>query len=151
MGTRSLTTIRSRWSDKDEYQTHAHIYVHWDGYPSGHGANLAEFLDGMTIVNGIGSKMPDRYANGPGRFASQLVAYLQEKGSNPDLMPHTVEECGQEYHYLIDVDNFTGPITVTVFEGPMTAFGFGGADCKNVAFSGAVPEYLAWLQTANVE
>ena len=29
------------------------LYCHWDGYPSGFGAELADFFKGITVVNGF--------------------------------------------------------------------------------------------------
>jgi len=149
MGTRSITSIRSKWDDGD-WTTVAWIYRHYDGYLSVHGQWLADFLDGLVMVNGIGSEMPPRYANGPGQLAAQIVAKLQEDGHDPDLVAVDAV-CGQEYHYQIDVQYDCGnehPMTITVFDGPMTAFGMGGEDCTNVAFTGDVEAYKAYVQAA---
>lgn len=145
MGTRSFTTIRSRSNNTVDYSTHAVIYRHWAGYLSGQGRLLFEFLDGLAVINGIPSNPPPRFANGPGRLAAQFVAKMQEEGTDPNLFP-AVCDCGQEFHYQVDVDYFTGGgIIVTVFDGPVTAFGAGGEDCTNLIFKGTVAEYGTFL------
>ncbi len=48
MGTRALTFVY-------EGETPIiNLYRQYDGYPAGHGAELAEFLEGYTVVNGFG-------------------------------------------------------------------------------------------------
>lgn len=146
MGTRCITEVKGRWAGRKDWNTHAVIYRHWDGYLTGHGRWLADFLDGMHVVNSIPSNTPTKHANGPGRLAAQIVAELQKDGHEPDLMDG-VCDCGQEYHYLIEVDYSMsgGSINLKVFDGPMTAFGFGGQDCTNEIFSGTVEQFVAFI------
>lgn len=149
MGTRCLTVVRSRQGN-DPFEVHAVIYRHWDGYPEGHGKWLLDFLDGMHIVNGIGGGMPAKYARGPGRLAAQLVSKLQQEGHEPGLLPG-IASCGQEFQYHVDVtmnwglNGDAGTIEITVFNGPMTAFGLGGDECTNQIFKGTVSEYAEFL------
>lgn len=145
MGTRSLTTIRSRW-EGDDWANNAVIYRHWDGYLENHGRYLYEFLNGLEVINGVTANPPNRYANGPGRLAAQLVAQMQADGHDPVLYSE-VRPLGQEYHYQIDVDFGPdgGAITMTVFGGPMTAFGGGGEKCTDEIFRGTVHEYGEFL------
>lgn len=72
MGTRSLTIV------KDEGDTLMVMYRQMDGYPGGHGAELAEFLRGMHIVNGISLAEERRIANGMGCLAAQIVARFKD-------------------------------------------------------------------------
>ena len=57
MGTRSLTTFVETYKDnsgkkvKNEIVT---MYRQYDGYMEGHGKDLADFLAGGKLVNGIG-------------------------------------------------------------------------------------------------
>lgn len=151
MGTRCITEVRSKW-DSNEWETHAVIYRHWDGYLSEHGTWLYNFLNGMKIVNGIGGDMPPKFANGPGRLAAMIVTQLQIDEYDPDLLP-SVSDVGQEYHYRIDVECGAGggDIIVTVFDGPMTAFGFGGENCNNQIFKGTVEEFGKFLEEKETE
>ena len=65
MGTRSLTYVEESWetsvADEDNnnkvYETKQNIlcmYRQHDGYLDGHGLELAKYLQGFNIVNGIG-------------------------------------------------------------------------------------------------
>ncbi len=147
MGTRCITEIRSRWEGKEEYKQLAVIYRHWDGYLSGHGQDLFNFLDSVKIINGIRGNEKGRFANGPGRLAAMLVYDLHKDGHNPDLIG-SVQDCGQEYHYVIDVDygREGGTVSITVYDGPMTAFGLGGEDCTNKIFNGSIKEYGEFIK-----
>ena len=148
MGTRCITVVRSRWESQD-WTTNAVIYRHWDGYPESHGQWLYDFLDGLAIVNGVGSDTPKKHANGPGRLAAQLVTRLQEDGHDPDILGCDVAEVGQEYEYRINVayGNRGGTIELEVFDGPMTFFGVGGDQCTELLFKGTVEEWGTWLNT----
>lgn len=53
MGTRSIVTFKSEW-DGEEICA---IYRQFDGYPEGRGKELANFLDGYRIGNGIAIKI----------------------------------------------------------------------------------------------
>ena len=48
MGTRSLTKIYN-----EENKILITMYRQMDGYPSGHGVELTDFLDGFQVVNGL--------------------------------------------------------------------------------------------------
>lgn len=148
MSTRSITTVRSKWTGEKDWETHANIYRHHDGYLEGQGAWLFEFLNGLKIINGIPGNPPPRYANGPGRLAAQLVAALQDDDHSPDLLASENPNAGQEYHYRIDVEFGPngGTIKVAVFNGPMTFFGSGGEACTNLIFEGTVEEYGQFLK-----
>jgi hypothetical protein len=104
MGTRSLTHIKDDvWEDGQQPgPTIVTIYRQMDGYPSGHGKELAKFLAGRTIVNGFGSGTPGKASNGMGCLAATLVGHL--KGDSIGgiyLYPPDSEDCGEEYIYTI--------------------------------------------------
>lgn len=133
MGTRSLTHIM------DDGKPLVTIYRQFDGYPSGHGQDLADFLEGLTVVNGIGSR-ERKIANGMGCLAAQLVGHLkaesaksayQPNGPQPGdiagnvyIYPAGIEGCGEEYVYTVsmpgeaptDFGNPTGPVELTVHD-----------------------------------
>ena len=58
MGTRSLTSIISTYTDTKKNKKVSTkliiMYRQFDGYPSGMGADLVEFLHGSKVVNGLG-------------------------------------------------------------------------------------------------
>ena len=97
MGTRSLTFVY------DEDKTLLNLYRQYDGYPTGHGAELAEFLNGFTIVNGFG-EVRQKIANGMGCLAAQLVAHFKESVGGFYIHAVTDTNCGQDYEYHIYQD-----------------------------------------------
>lgn len=55
------------------------FYRHHDGYPKGHGRDLANFLSGKNLVNGIGINFePAKDFNRAGTMAVKLMNYIQD-------------------------------------------------------------------------
>ena len=146
MGTRSLTSVYdTTWSDEPRHKMT--FYRHWDGYPEAHGADIAKFLDGVILGNGIPHPKPKKFANGTGRLATQLLCFINSEGHDPDLVSEGAI-MGQQYHYVITGHANNGTIDVKIYDGPMTAFGCGGEDCTNVIFEGSADEYQTWIKAA---
>jgi len=85
MGTRSLTRVIPRQEGLSFSEGHNHVeksvinmYRQYDGYPKGHGIDLAEFLDDFTVVNGLSIPRPTKVANGTGCLAAQLVQHFKD-------------------------------------------------------------------------
>jgi hypothetical protein len=76
------------------------IYHHHDGYPSGLGVRLAEFLDGYNVVNGLSMNMDGPIANGMGCLAAQTVSFLKEGPGNVYLYK-PYERGWEDYEYFI--------------------------------------------------
>lgn len=98
MGTRCLTRVIPRqkglsYSDGHLYpeKSVVNIYRQYDGYPEGHGVDLAEFLSDLEVVNGLSSESSYTVANGPGCLAALLVAYFKDGPGNIYL-----EQCNGE-------------------------------------------------------
>jgi len=77
MATRSLIRFARR-EDGVSFSEHpekveVQVYKHWDGYPSGHPTQLANWLVNKKIVNGLGLN-PINVANGLGCLAAQYIA-----------------------------------------------------------------------------
>ena len=77
MSTRSLVRFAAReegvsFSEHPE-RVEVQVYKHYDGYPSGHPTDLAEFLKDFKIVNGL-VQGTYKVANGLGCLAAQYVA-----------------------------------------------------------------------------
>ena len=94
MGTRCLTYVYEGNSPL------VCLYRQFDGYPSGHGAELGDFLKGIQLGNGIAGK-PEMgtFANGMGCLAAQLIAHF--KKSVGGFYIHLVTDSGgvdYEYH-----------------------------------------------------
>ena len=70
MGTRSNTVVINAGVKI------LNLYRQFEGYPSGHGAELAAFLAPLTMVNGYGPGAVNQ-ANGMGCLAAQLVAHFK--------------------------------------------------------------------------
>jgi hypothetical protein len=98
MGTRSLTYVYD-----DENTPVVCMYRQYDGYPSGHGAELAEFLGSFeAITNGISGGEERKTANGMCCLAAQLVAEFKTEVGGVYLMPCKVkQDCGQDYEYHV--------------------------------------------------
>ena len=95
MGTGCLTVMYD--TSKSEI---AVMYRQFDGYPEGHGQELADFLNGFEIVNGI-SEEREKMANGGGCLAAQIVAHFKDSVGGFYLHPAGTRECGEEYIYHV--------------------------------------------------
>jgi hypothetical protein len=95
MGTRSLTYVF------DNETPVVCMYRQFDGYPSGHGAELAGFLDGFEIVNGYGEVKP-KLANGMGCLAAQMIAFFKVGVGGFYLEPVELgQDFCQDYEYHV--------------------------------------------------
>jgi len=130
MGTRSLTRVIDK--DNQEYVT---IYRQFDGYPEGHGLQLAKFLEGRKIVNGIPVKATDIMSNGPGDLAAQLVAFLKDEFpvGGIYIYPAGSNDCWQEFEYNIHIEEGKEPIIKVL-------------DLNDQVFAGNVEEFYKWQE-----
>lgn len=128
MGTRCLTVI------KDENDEEIVVmYRQMDGYPSGHGKDLKEFLDGFYIVNGITNKDNEKAANGMSCLAGQIIAHFKtgigsfyiEKAGSRDMDEEyiytvycDVNPVRQKDFLNIKVENFEN----VIYDGPVSTF-----------------------------
>ena len=114
MGTRSLTFVFESYKDGDV--PILCLYRQYDGYPEGHGAELAQFLSGFTVVNGLGAKTDRKIANGVGCLAAQMVAHFKtEAGQFYIHAPIEGRDDGQDYEYhvyqnKVRVKNYSGEV-----------------------------------------
>ena len=117
MGTRSLTFVY------DGDVPVINIYRQYDGYPSGHGHELAQFLDSKTIVNGFG-KQNSFEANGMGCLAAQLIVQLKHGVGGIYIYPVSSTDCFQDYEYHVYEDKVVvKDPTAVIFEGTWEEFG----------------------------
>jgi hypothetical protein len=112
MGTRSLTYVEESWetcvADEDnnnevhkETQNILCMYRQHDGYLDNHGLELAKYLQGFNIVNGIGHNTPERAANGMGCLAAQLITHFKHGIGSIYIYHSDAKDCGEEYTYTI--------------------------------------------------
>jgi len=82
------------------------MYMQYDGYPSGVGKDLADFLNSFdAITNGIRVGEERKTANGMGCLAAQMVSHFKTETGGTYLYPCKVnQDCGQEYEYHIILD-----------------------------------------------
>jgi hypothetical protein len=109
MGTRSLTRVIPRQEglsfneghEKGEL-AHVNMYRQFDGYPGGHGLELAEFLKDFNIINGIGRDTKlGLHANGSGCLAAQMIKHFKEEVGNIYLYPADDDREWEEYIYTV--------------------------------------------------
>jgi hypothetical protein len=99
------------------------IYRQYDGYPSGLGRDVAAFVAGLTLVNGLSGDRSE-LANGMGCLAAQLIKSLKQEAGNVYIRDTGPESQGEEYVYTVyDRD---GKVRIRATEGSMTAFGLPG-------------------------
>ena len=101
MGTRSLTFVYDEAGDPL-----LNMYRQFDGYMSGHGAELAEFLHDRKLVNGLSFEDQNnpKVSNGMGCLAAQLLAHFKQTPGS--FYIHAVDDthCGQDYEYHVFPD-----------------------------------------------
>src|SRR5690348_16714806 len=109
MGTRSLTRVFDKGAEI------LCLYRQFDGYPDGHGAELADFVLSRTFVNGISGDR--RVFNGMGCFAAQLVAHFKTDAGGFYILAPGSNDCGEEYVYEVHgglgFDMRPSPIRIT--------------------------------------
>ena len=116
MGTRSLTYVY------DGDVPVINIYRQFDGYPSGHGYELAQFLNSKTLVNGFTDKNAAQ-ANGMGCLAAQLIVQLKHGVGGIYIHPVTSTDCDQDYEYHVYEDKVVvEDPTAVIFEGTWKQF-----------------------------
>lgn len=128
MGTRSLTKIYNG----DEVLTT--IYRQSDGYPDGHGLDLANILKGKTIVKGIGQDQ--NIFNGMGCLAAQLIKELKNGPGGIYIYSPSTEDCWEDYVYHISGEIGQEP-NIECFE----CHGSG----KISVFNGSPTEFKMWV------
>ena len=109
MGTRSLTRVIPRQKGLSYDECHKHVdkssinmYRQYDGYPQGHGLELAEFLSDFTIVNGLGAdSYRGKIANGSSCLAAQLVQHFKDGPGNVYLETLDDGDYWEEYIYTL--------------------------------------------------
>ena len=111
MGTRSLTYVYEG-KKEDWVLPFVCMYRQFDGYPTGHGAELAEFLNSGKIANGMNC------------LAAQLVANFKKDSGGIYLYPPRLkQDCWQEYEYHVWEDTVRVTDTEEIlFEGNWEEF-----------------------------
>lgn len=139
MGTRSLTFVYDNYRDeqgKMVYRPIINLYRQYDGYPSGHGQDLVNFLAPLRVGNGIGADSTN-FANGMGCLAAQLVANFKEGAGQFYLYPTDCTDCGQDYEYHV-YENEDKELCVRVTDRGCNLFGLTMSDTNECLFDGPI-------------
>ena len=139
MGTRCLTFVYEESKTGDKPEAIINLYRQFDGYPTGHGAELAEFLNTGTMTNGLRMGQTGRFFNGMGCLAAQLVAYFKQEAGNFYLYPVTAEDCGQDFEYHIY--NIDGKLKIKVMNCGSNFFGMTNDETYEPLFEGSLEEF----------
>jgi hypothetical protein len=94
MGTRSITTFHA---DGEEICV---LYRQFDGEIKWHGKELAEFLAGKTIVNGIGLDYKNVF-NGMGCLTASVIAHFKEGVGGFYVYPAKTRDINEEFTYQV--------------------------------------------------
>lgn len=131
MGTRAVTNVVS-----EKGEVYVSLYRQYDGYPQGgHGEELADWLEGAVIGNGIGSNLPPKFFNGVGDLAARLVTFFKEDHLNIGSF------------YLIPAGTDWGPdytYTVRVMEDRPVELKVRAYD--STVFQGTVEGFRSWME-----
>ena len=138
MGTRHLTIV-PRSDNKGDLLC---MYGQFNGYPSGHGAELKELLSGMKVVNGYQNK--GKEANGLGCLAAQIVAHFKEGVGGVYIYAPGTRDVGEEFIYTIYDDKERG-LCMRVQNGRVAFFGAPGTPQSEMGtlYDGPVDEFDA--------
>ena len=142
MGTRSLTVIL-----EDDRKEICVLYRQYDGYPSGHGAELKEFLNGFSVVNGLGMDNHNKIANGMGCLAAQIISNFKAEPGGFYVYPSGTRDCGEEYIYTVYLEKAgrksPSRLLLKIQAGAVTFFGLPGTKQTNmpVIFDGTVDAF----------
>jgi len=94
MGTRSLTFVY------EENKPIINMYRQFDGYPEGHGQELADFLLSGKLVNGFSETQTVQF-NGMGCLAAQMIANFKKSVGGFYIYPIESNSCWQDYEYHV--------------------------------------------------
>lgn len=131
MGTRSTTLFVEKGTNSKTggilLRKVCKFYRQMDGYPEGHGMDLAEILATGELVNGFGIGSDKVQFNGIGCLAAQVIKGVKHGTGGIYMIP--VSDGGEEYNYEIIVhnpyyknDDNSEPITIKVKEGRKVIF-----------------------------
>ena len=110
MGTRATVKFFETGSKGSRPKLLLSVYHQYDGYTDGVGKALVEFISGLRLVNGFGSR-DSAVANGAGCLAAQYLAKFKDGVGNVYC---TTADDEQDYDYEVRVpfNGKTDAITV---------------------------------------
>ena len=145
MGTRSLTFVYDEEGNKI-----INLYRQFDGYPTGHGQELGEFLSSGSMVNGLRLGAEEKFFNGMGCMAAQLISHFKKESGGFYLYPTSVEDCGQDYEYHISLRNglLSGSeFHIKIMDCGYNIFGQTQDETYKPLFEGNLEEFLTYCNS----
>jgi len=151
MGTRSLTVFKD-----DDSKEIVVMYRQFDGYPSGHGSELAKFLApkgvGRPLVNGYNDTAVKAQAfNGMACLAAAVIAHFKKDIGGFYLYPAGTRDAGEEYVYTIyqkePLDHAFAKTTAKVLPYVVVY----SDNAEKELFNGSSEEFYAWATRKNVD
>lgn len=141
MSTRSATIIRQTtyWGEYADTEEIMRFYRHCDGYPEGHGVDLASSV-----------MMVDQYKCRPESWLQRVLADFLNLNVEVEFEPNGFQHGDLEYLYVLDgiVDHRWGktesgklPITISVY-GIGWDENYADAEKREPIFSGTAYEYV---------
>lgn len=132
MSTRSITAIL----DEDGREIVV-VYNQYDGYPSGYGLELAKFLSGFKVTNGISAnKESKKIANGMECLAAQLVVNFKTDVGGVYLYTAKTRRMGDEYLYEVSLVN--SKLMIKLFKSDLDTY----PDLYSEIFLGSPEEFV---------
>ena len=105
MGTRSTYRVIEQYKTETgsiENSNLVLVYLQYDGYPTGHPMDTAEWLASAKVVNGLGMRNEQLTFNGGGCLAAQLIAKYKDGPGGTYI--HTMDSRGNSWEdYLYDI------------------------------------------------
>ncbi len=98
----------------DGKRTIGSLYIQYDSYPSGLGADLLKYFGQYRLCNGYGSAHDKNFANGIECLAAQVIAKLKTGIGNVYM---TGSRDRQEYNYFISAARELIDLKVTRHDG----------------------------------
>ena len=152
MGTRSLTFVYEKYGQIQKPVVN--MYRQYDGYPEGHGAELAEFLNGGRLVNGLSATktVKEVVFNGMGCLAASMVAHFKQTPGGFYIHPVDITDCGQDYEYHIFSENglLSGEVfRIEVYNCGCNMFGMSG-DTHDLVFKGNLKEFTEFCKEKEI-
>ena len=144
MGTRSLTFVYEKYGQIQKPVVN--MYRQFDGYPTGHGAELAEFLNGGRLVNGLiaTETVDEAVYNGMGCLAASMVAHFKQTPGSFYIHPVDITDCGQDYEY--HVYDKSGKLYIEVYDCGCNMFGVSSSETHELVFKGNLKEFTEFCK-----
>jgi hypothetical protein len=141
MGTRSLTFVYD-----EQNKPIINMYRQYDGYPTGHGAELADFLSVGRLVNGLAqTETAEEFVfNGMGCLAASLIAQFKQSPGGFYIYSVDKTDCGQDYEYHI-YDSGKG-LYIEVVDCGCNMFGMTMSDKHDFVFKGNLKEFTEFCK-----